>query len=154
MHTLVIGDLHFIDSPRGILKAQSDAIIKICSDQIGNCDKVVFLGDLMMHRSPRPTVLLQIKEMLDSLGGELNLMARILIQGSNLIITVGPFVVIGALVAFAITKRWSKTESGGKKLDQSMLKLPLFGEIFFLSDGLLFTIDHLPSVKCKVTGVL
>ena len=76
----------------------------------------------------------QIKEMLDSLGGELNLMARILIQGSNLIITVGPFVVIGALVAFAITKRWSKTESGGKKLDQSMLKLPLFGEIFFLSE--------------------
>lgn len=67
MHTLVIGDLHFIDSPRGILKAQSDAIIKICSDQIGNCDKVVFLGDLMMHRSPRPTVLLQIKEMLDTL---------------------------------------------------------------------------------------
>jgi len=76
----------------------------------------------------------QIKEMLDSLGGELNLMARILIQGSNLIITVGPFVVIGALVAFAITNRWSKTESGGKKLDQTMLKLPLFGEIFFLSE--------------------
>jgi len=76
----------------------------------------------------------QIEEMLDSLGGELNLMAKILIQGSNLIITTGPFVVIGLLVAFGITNRWSKTESGGKKLDQSMLKLPLFGEIFFLSE--------------------
>jgi len=69
MHTLVIGDLHFIDKPRGMLKAQSDAVIKICSDQVGNCGDVVFLGDLMMHRSPRPTVLLQIKEMLDTLTG-------------------------------------------------------------------------------------
>jgi len=69
MHTLVIGDLHFIDKPCGMLKAQADAVIKICSDQVGNCGDVVFLGDLMMHRSPRPTVLLQIKEMLDTLTG-------------------------------------------------------------------------------------
>ena len=37
----------------------------------------------------------QIEEMLDSLGGELNTMAKILINGSNLVLTIGPFVVIG-----------------------------------------------------------
>ena len=61
--TLVIGDLHFVDKPRGNLQAQSDAIIKICLLNIDKCDKVVFLGDLMMHRNPRPTVLLALQKM-------------------------------------------------------------------------------------------
>ena len=40
----------------------------------------------------------QIEEMLDSLGGELNMMAKVLINGSNLVLTFGPFVLIGILV--------------------------------------------------------
>ena len=40
----------------------------------------------------------QIEEMLDSLGGELNMMAKILINGSNLVLTIGPFFLIGILV--------------------------------------------------------
>ena len=76
----------------------------------------------------------QIQEMLASLGGELNLMARIMIDGSNLVLLFGPFVLIALLVGFGILTQWSKTEKGGVALDRSLLKLPLFGNIFFLSE--------------------
>ena len=64
MRTLVIGDLHFDNKPMGMLDAQKEAIIKICKTH-KECDNVIFLGDLMMHRNPRPSVLLALKEMLD-----------------------------------------------------------------------------------------
>ena len=54
----------------------------------------------------------QIEEMLASLGGELNLMARLLINGSNLVLAVGPFVLIamliggGTLRSGASRKKW------------------------------------------------
>jgi len=76
----------------------------------------------------------QIQEMLASLGGELNLMARIMIDGSNLVLFFGPFVLIALLVGLGILTQWSKTEKGGVALDRSLLKLPLFGDIFFLSE--------------------
>jgi len=76
----------------------------------------------------------QIQEMLASLGGELNLMARIMIDGSNLVLLFGPFVLIALLVGLGILTQWSKTEKGGVALDRSLLKLPLFGNIFFLSE--------------------
>jgi len=76
----------------------------------------------------------QIQEMLASLGGELNLMARIMIDGSNLVLLFGPFVLIALLVGIGILAQWSKTEKGGVALDRSLLKLPLFGDIFFLSE--------------------
>lgn len=76
----------------------------------------------------------QIEEMLASLGGELNLMARVLINGSNWVLAVGPFALIGALIAFGVLTHWSKTEKGGMTYDQSLLKLPLFGQILYLSE--------------------
>ena len=76
----------------------------------------------------------QIEEMLASLGGELNLMAKILINGSNWVLAVGPFFLIGVLIASASVLQWSKTEKGGMAFDQSLLKLPLFGNILFLSE--------------------
>ena len=76
----------------------------------------------------------QIQEMLDSLGGELNMMAKILINGSNLVLTIGPFVVIALSVAGGVLFKWSKTEKGGVIFDQNLLRIPLFGEIFYLSE--------------------
>tara|TARA_R110000782_G_scaffold2410_1_gene9463 strand:- start:1213 stop:2226 length:1014 start_codon:yes stop_codon:yes gene_type:complete len=65
--TLIIGDLHFDNKPMGMLDAQKEAIKKICKDNM-DCDKVIFLGDLMMHRNPRPTVLLALKELMDEVS--------------------------------------------------------------------------------------
>jgi type II secretory pathway component PulF len=76
----------------------------------------------------------QIEEMLASLGGELNLMAKVLINGSNWVLTVGPFVLVGLIIAGGAILQWRKTEKGGMAFDQSLLKLPLFGQILYLSE--------------------
>ena len=50
--------------------------------------------------------------MLASLGGELNLMAKLLINGSNLVLAIGPFFLIGVLAGVGLSssgvslKRW------------------------------------------------
>ena len=79
-------------------------------------------------------ILPQIEEMLASLGGELNLMAKVLINGSNWVLTVGPFVLVGLIIAGGAILQWRKTEKGGMAFDQSLLKLPLFGQILYLSE--------------------
>ena len=76
----------------------------------------------------------QIEEMLASLGGELNLMAKVLINGSNWVLAVGPFIFIGLLIASGTVIQWRKTEKGGMTFDQTMLKLPIFGNIIYLSE--------------------
>jgi len=76
----------------------------------------------------------QIEEMLASLGGELNFMARMLIDGSNFVLLVGPFIVGIMLLGLGIIVQWSKSENGGQKLDRGMLNIPLFGKILSLSE--------------------
>lgn len=85
----------------------------------------------------------QIEEMLATLGGELNLMAKLLINGSNLVLLFGPFLIIGLIVGFGILFQWSRTAKGGELLDKSMLRIPLFGKILFLSE--LFQLSSLLS---------
>ena len=67
MQTLVIGDLHFDNKPANLLTAQKQAILDICKEN-PKCKKVIFLGDLMMHRNPRPSVLLALKALMDEVS--------------------------------------------------------------------------------------
>jgi len=62
--TLVIGDLHFDNKPFGLLEAQKQCIKNII-DLNPKADHIIFLGDLMMHRKPYPSVLLALKEVID-----------------------------------------------------------------------------------------
>ena len=85
----------------------------------------------------------QIEEMLGTLGGELNMMAKLLINGSNLVLLVGPFILIGILVGSGLLFQWSKSPKGAELIHRSLLKLPLFGKILFLSE--LFQLSSLLS---------
>lgn len=85
----------------------------------------------------------RIEDMLDSLGGELNLMSKVLINGSEALLTVGPFLVVGVVIALGIILQWSKTEKGGVSLDRSLLKMPMFGKIIYMSE--LFQLSNLLS---------
>ena len=69
--TLIIGDLHFDNKHIGLLDAQKKAVMQICKDN--DCAKVIFLGDLMMHRNPRPSVLLALKEVMDEVSKTKNI---------------------------------------------------------------------------------
>jgi type II secretory pathway component PulF len=72
--------------------------------------------------------------MLASLGGELNLMAKILINGSNIVLAIGPFVLVGMIVVLGILRQLNKTDSGGMRIDRTLLQIPLFGKVLFLSE--------------------
>lgn len=80
MPTLVIGDLHFNHTPRGMMEAQLETVKKIVERGIvkHRCDSVIFLGDLMMHRSPRPPVMLSLKSLMDWITEEKGLHVYIL----------------------------------------------------------------------------
>ena len=76
----------------------------------------------------------QIQNMLDRLGGEMTWSARILIDGSHLLLQIGPFVLIALVVAALSLRQWRKTEAGRNVTDGWAIKLPLAGGIFYYSD--------------------
>ena len=81
------------------------------------------------------TVLLpQIQNMLDRLGGEMTWSARLLIDGSDLLIRFGPFVLIAFVLGILGLNHWRKTTPGRQASDKSVLKIPLIGRIIFYSD--------------------
>ena len=73
----------------------------------------------------------QIQDMLDSLGGELNFMAKTLITGSDLVMTIGPFLILGLILAFFAIRQWNKTETGGIAVSRAVLRIPLIGRIIY-----------------------
>ena len=75
----------------------------------------------------------QIKDMLDKMGGEMNFLANLLINSSDFVKNFGPFVLIGLIILLAVAHKWRKTEKGGMSVDRAILKIPLFGNILYLS---------------------
>jgi type IV pilus assembly protein PilC len=60
----------------------------------------------------------------------LPLPTQLLLLASNLLLTKGPFVVLGLAVVAWLFRRWADTTEGRKKVDRFKLKLPLLGPIF------------------------
>ncbi|MGC6423832.1 MAG: type II secretion system F family protein [Lentimonas sp.] len=76
----------------------------------------------------------EIQKMLEKLGGEMTLSARILIDGSDYLIKFGPFVLVAVVVASIAMKQWRETQKGLHATDHWALRLPLLGRIFYYSD--------------------
>ena len=53
-----------------------------------------------------------------------------MIEGSNMILLLGPFFVIASLIALGVAIKWSKTEKKGGRTDRSLLRDSSL-EIFF-----------------------
>ena len=62
MKTLLITDLHFTDSPPGLLEHQQRCLKRIFYEE--EPDEVIIMGDLMMRRKPTPSVLLALHDTL------------------------------------------------------------------------------------------
>jgi general secretion pathway protein F len=81
------------------------------------------------------TVLLpQIQVMLERLGGEMTWSARLLIEGSALLTKGGPVIVIALVIGLIGLKQWRRTDTGRKRIDRWLLRIPLIGKIFYYSD--------------------
>ena len=81
------------------------------------------------------TVLLpQIENMLARLGSEMTWSARVLIDGSSLLMSYGPFLILCIVVTAISLRQWRLTRGGLAKTDRWFLKLPLIGAIIRYSD--------------------
>lgn len=81
------------------------------------------------------TVLLpQIEGMLERLGGEMTWSAQLLIDGSNWMLKLGPFLILGLVILFFGLGQWKRTLIGKRTMDQWSLKIPLIGNIIYYSN--------------------
>lgn len=81
------------------------------------------------------TVLLpQIEGMLERLGGEMTWSAQLLIDGSNWMLKLGPFFILGLIILFIGLGQWKRTQMGKRLMDRWSLRIPLIGNIIYYSN--------------------
>jgi len=81
------------------------------------------------------TVLLpQIEGMLERLGGEMTWSAQLLIDGSNWMLKLGPFFILGLIILFLGLGQWKRTQMGKRIIDRWSLRIPLIGNIIYYSN--------------------
>jgi type IV pilus assembly protein PilC len=76
----------------------------------------------------------KIQDMLDQLGGDLPLITRILIAGSEGTITYGPFVLAAVIAVVISLRQWRRTASGARRTDYWLLRTPIIGRIYLYSN--------------------
>jgi len=76
----------------------------------------------------------RIQEMLNQLGGELPLITKLLIGGSEATVAYGPFVLAGLAAATLGLRQWRRTAAGQRKTDYWLLRLPLIGRIYLYAN--------------------
>lgn len=70
-----------------------------------------------------------LQDMMEKLGGEMNLTTRILVALSQVIIYGGPILAVVAISGFFSVKNWRQSPEGLRKTDDWILRLPLIGRI-------------------------
>lgn len=76
----------------------------------------------------------QIQSMLSRLGGEMTWSAQLLIDGSDLLLRFGPFLIVGIIIGVIGLQQWRKSDAGRKQSDSWYLRIPLVGKIVYYSD--------------------
>lgn len=78
-------------------------------------------------------VIPQLGTLYDSLHVQLPISTQIVLGMSKLFTTFWPIMIVGAIVAFVLYKRFKKTEEGVKIIDKIKLNIPVIGPIVTLS---------------------
>lgn len=76
----------------------------------------------------------KIRSMLLALGGEMQLFAKLLINGSDLALKSAPFVIVTITILIVLLLQWRKRPVGRKKTDDWLLRIPFIGKIFYYSE--------------------
>ena len=76
----------------------------------------------------------KIRSMLLTLGGEIQLFAKILINGSDIALKSAPIVIIIFVTLFIALIQWRKKPIGRNKTDNWLLRIPFIGKIFYYSE--------------------
>lgn len=75
----------------------------------------------------------RIRLMLETLGGEMQWLARVLIGGSDMLMRFGPLALGAVVLVYLAVRQWRRTESGRQSTDLFFLRLPAIGQILLYS---------------------
>jgi len=75
----------------------------------------------------------RVKTMIETMGGQMQLFARLLIGSAETLVYVGPFVLIGGIVAVVAVLNWRRTERGRFATDGWILRMPVVGPLYLHS---------------------
>ncbi|GHB97794.1 type II secretion system F family protein [Cerasicoccus arenae] len=76
----------------------------------------------------------RIQSMLDTMGGELNMAAKIMIGLADFALVQGPFVAVALFVVVLSLVQWRKTDKGRLATDTWALKLPIISGLYYNAD--------------------
>lgn len=76
----------------------------------------------------------RIETIVAQLGGEVFFLARWLMVGSDLLLRIGPFLIIGVIALVLGLRQWRKSTAGRRALDLQLLRTPLLGTIYLYSN--------------------
>ena len=76
----------------------------------------------------------RIERMLAQLGGDLPLITKLLIGGSNATITFGPYLLVAAIILYFVIRQWRRSNSGQYRTDLWLLRVPIIGRIYLYSN--------------------
>lgn len=74
-----------------------------------------------------------IQDLIQSMGGEMNIFTRIMIGFSEWMISAGPIALILGVIGLIVYTQWRRTAKGRLLTDKWILKVPLLGKIIELS---------------------
>ncbi|MGE4550295.1 MAG: type II secretion system F family protein, partial [Opitutales bacterium] len=94
----------------------------------------------------------QIQDMLESLGGEMNFGAKLLINGSAFLIKIGPFLIVAMGIVGFCFYQWRRTDKGKVQLSIAILRIPLIGKILYYS-GLFQTASLMETLVSSGIGL-
>lgn len=75
----------------------------------------------------------KIQGMINTLGGEMKPLARLLIDGSDALVRYGPFAIVLLLILWGGMMSWRKTAAGRIATDLWLLRIPYIGQIYLYS---------------------
>lgn len=75
-----------------------------------------------------------IENTLNGIGGEPQFLAKALMTGSDLAISVGPFLLAGLIISLLGLLQWRRTRKGRERTDYWLLRIPFVGRIFLYSE--------------------
>lgn len=76
----------------------------------------------------------RIERMLAQLGGDLPLITKMLIGGSNATITFGPYILVIVIILFFSIRQWRRSKAGQYRTDLWLLRIPIIGRIYLYSN--------------------
>ncbi|HNX05599.1 MAG TPA: type II secretion system F family protein [Opitutales bacterium] len=72
----------------------------------------------------------RVRTMIETMGGQMQIFAVILVIAAKILVYAGPFILVGGIIAIAAILNWRKTDAGRRATDEWLLQAPIFSDLY------------------------